>query len=377
MRCAMTIHEKASKVLERAKALASQVESWADLSNALFDRDEGIVPMTFPDSMERQAFFDSQEYEEINSILAALMKKFGVVGGGTPQKSGKFIVRIPKTLHDVLDIEAKAEGVSLNQLIVAKVAFPLREKVDLATQRLVRAYSAVYDGYSSDRVVLDPLLNSKFLKECRNLGLSASDYLLNHRLYDIRKSKKAKLPKATKRTEFRDFDDYRFASEIAVRILQRIEGVTLDRIMCDPELRVRFDGYAQQLADESNVLKLRWAALNLRKTHMLQPTDLSGPQYDPVSAGPIKTIDLDRLPELGATYVFYDHNRPIYAGETANLRVRIERHLGHGLPSWVGEPSELELSYFVETSPNQAERLRWLRWFINQEKPLLNYQRAA
>lgn len=36
--------------------------------------------------------------------------------------SGKFIVRLPKTLHQRLAIEANREGVSLNQLVLYKLA---------------------------------------------------------------------------------------------------------------------------------------------------------------------------------------------------------------------------------------------------------------
>lgn len=36
--------------------------------------------------------------------------------------SGKFVVRLPKTLHQRLAVEAKLEGVSLNQLALYKLA---------------------------------------------------------------------------------------------------------------------------------------------------------------------------------------------------------------------------------------------------------------
>ena len=36
--------------------------------------------------------------------------------------SGKFVVRLPKTLHQRLAIEAEREGVSLNQLALYKLA---------------------------------------------------------------------------------------------------------------------------------------------------------------------------------------------------------------------------------------------------------------
>lgn len=40
----------------------------------------------------------------------------------TSNYSGKFVVRIPKSLHQRLAIEAKKEGVSLNQLALYKLA---------------------------------------------------------------------------------------------------------------------------------------------------------------------------------------------------------------------------------------------------------------
>lgn len=42
-----------------------------------------------------------------------------------PRYSGRFLVRIPKSLHAALVAEADTEGVSLNQLCVAKLSVPL------------------------------------------------------------------------------------------------------------------------------------------------------------------------------------------------------------------------------------------------------------
>ena len=42
--------------------------------------------------------------------------------------SGKFNVRVPKSLHAALATEAEAEGVSLNQLVVAKLARHLQAR---------------------------------------------------------------------------------------------------------------------------------------------------------------------------------------------------------------------------------------------------------
>lgn len=375
----MSFDKKANLILEKARELAPDVDSWADLSNALFDQQSGLIARTFADPLERDAFLDTEYYEELQGIVDSLVDKFGILAGATPKKSGRFVVRVSKTIHEVLDVEAKREGISLNQLAVTKLSLPLRrEKTRLDVSMIAMAYGDTFDGFSIDRVVVDPFLNARFLARCVELSVDGTPFKLNHTLLDIRKSKKAKLPKATKRTVFLDLDDCRFASEIAVRTLQRTKGITLDRILCDPNLAAEFDSIAQALVDESSALKLRWAALNLRKTHQLKPLDSIGPIYDLVSAGPVKRIDLDALPKLMGTYVFYDGNRPLYAGETNNLRKRIMLHTQHGLPSWVDvEEESLTLRYFVEAKFKQEQRLQWLRWFINRERPLLNYQQDA
>src|SRR5262245_32363964 len=107
----MSIERKANRVLEQAKSLAGRVESWTDFSSALFDTYRGIVPKLFPGDMERKAFFDSWQYKEIQQLLTDLMRRFGVVAGSKPkEKSGRFVVRVPKTVHQKLEIEAKRES---------------------------------------------------------------------------------------------------------------------------------------------------------------------------------------------------------------------------------------------------------------------------
>ena len=54
---------------------------------------------------------------ELEDQLAAPPKCLG--------KSGKFLVRLPVSLHAGLEREARREGVSLNQLVVAKLAVAL------------------------------------------------------------------------------------------------------------------------------------------------------------------------------------------------------------------------------------------------------------
>lgn len=383
----MSIQRKADRVLERAKYLADHVGTWADFSNALFAQFTGVVAKTFPSDIERQAFFDSEQYKQILAIQTALMRKFGGVEGATPtakEKSGKFIVRVPKTVHLKLDIEAKGEGVSLNQLAVTKLSLPLPKATGLTESVVIEAFNATHGGHSPDWVIIHPVLNGLFLKRCRALGLKNPpypDHLLNHRLMHIRKTNKfaGQLNPCTKKAGFKNYDDCAFAAEIAVRTLQRTEGVTLDRILCDPELRDRYDAIARKLASGATALQLRSAAFNLRKTHRLKPTDLSSDVYDLVTAGPVSRVSLSEIAKMPGMYAFYDHNRPLFAGETDNLQRRIEVHLKGGLPEWLGvaEDEGVILKYSVLPSVSRDERLKWLGAFVNRERPLLNYQVAA
>lgn len=119
--------EKADRLLAAARKLAETVTTWADFSNDLFAQDGGLVAEAFPDLASRRLFCDTRQYGAINEILLGLMKRFGLADGATPAKSGKFLVRVPKSLHSSLSGEATREGVSLNQLVTAKLSVPLRE----------------------------------------------------------------------------------------------------------------------------------------------------------------------------------------------------------------------------------------------------------
>jgi predicted HicB family RNase H-like nuclease len=116
--------KKADRVLNQAKKLARSVESWADLSNALFGPYDGLLTTAYPTRAEREEFVKTEQYQQIHELLHQAIDTFGLVEGATP-KSGRFVVRLPRSLHASLEWEAQREGVSLNQLVVAKLAAQL------------------------------------------------------------------------------------------------------------------------------------------------------------------------------------------------------------------------------------------------------------
>src|SRR5437016_5021023 len=102
--------KKAKVVVAKARELAAQADSWVAFSNAL-TAESGLVAKAFPKAKERKAFLASPYNDEINDILLGVIKKKGVTDGYVPHKSGKFVVRVPQSLHAALEIEAKNEGV--------------------------------------------------------------------------------------------------------------------------------------------------------------------------------------------------------------------------------------------------------------------------
>ena len=119
--------KNAVKILKQAQTEASTTQSWADLSNALFDPLEGLVSRTFVTQAEREAFVKTEEYRKIRELIDQARDRFGLVSGATPKKAGRFVVSLPRSLQAALEREAAVEGVSLDQLVVAKLAAQLRD----------------------------------------------------------------------------------------------------------------------------------------------------------------------------------------------------------------------------------------------------------
>ena len=114
-----------SNLLKDAEQASRDAESWADLSNFLFNPVDGLVAKAYPTRAAREAFVKTKEYRKIRHLVSNAMERHGLVEGATPKKSGRFVVRLPQSLHAALELEAAAEGVSLNQLVVAKLAVGL------------------------------------------------------------------------------------------------------------------------------------------------------------------------------------------------------------------------------------------------------------
>jgi len=81
---------KRKQLVAEARKIARKVESWVELSNAITDRDGGLIVRYFPDDAQRQAFLRSPEYEELNELLSQVIDHKGIYprtsGGKTSTK---------------------------------------------------------------------------------------------------------------------------------------------------------------------------------------------------------------------------------------------------------------------------------------------------
>jgi site-specific DNA-methyltransferase (adenine-specific) len=223
-----------------------------------------------------------------------------------------------------------------------------------------RAFLAVHEGFSTDRVVADPEMNLRFLEECRRLGSQEPARLLNQRLLNLRKASDLKGLPRSRRTSFADEEQYRFASEVAARYLERAKGLNVDQILCDPDLAHEFDQVAAGLAPGYRPLQYRWAALNLRKSKRLTPELLArvAPRAGYVSLGRVEDIQADQLPTGQGLYIFYDavSKQALYVGEARNLRKRLDKHLDHSdnksLARWLWDHGAQNLFLEIHSLPD-------------------------
>lgn len=116
----------AQKCLEFAQSKLPSCKYWHELHNAMFGVG-GEFSRLFKTPEERTEFSKTPEYAQIWAIINQLRDNSGEPP--IEEFSGKMSLRLPKSLHAALAREAENEGVSLNQLIIVKLATELRSKI--------------------------------------------------------------------------------------------------------------------------------------------------------------------------------------------------------------------------------------------------------
>jgi site-specific DNA-methyltransferase (adenine-specific) len=258
-----------------------------------------------------------------------------------------------------------------------------RREPDEITRGIIEAFFAVRDGFSVDRVIADPDLNSRFIDVCRRLGIPGQPGNWNHRLMNLRKAGHlAGLPRSRKTTlSPEDLDGYRFACEIAIQELHQ-RGLALDKVLCEPNSAAELDRLVRSIAAKDlSSLRIRWIALRIRKRAReiaksavcTLDQRLSLPRKAEVAS----SLNLQAVPPAPGLYWLQsaDAETKLYVGETRNLRQRF--HLQFETSSfgfWGTERHNLEVRF----RPSDEKQLRdYQSLWIAQWKPIGNYCKLA
>jgi hypothetical protein len=123
---------RAQEVLAYAQQQAAGCRDWVQLHNAIFGLG-GKATEEFPTESDSTRFAATTECKEIHALMEKL--PYPPVAGVEEllaHAHGAISVRLPKSAHAALLVEAQAEGVSLNQLCVAKLMLQLKPLVSAA-----------------------------------------------------------------------------------------------------------------------------------------------------------------------------------------------------------------------------------------------------
>jgi predicted GIY-YIG superfamily endonuclease len=247
---------------------------------------------------------------------------------------------------------------------------------------LIEAFLAIPETPSADAVVADPALNRLFLQNCLSLGLSEPAESLNRSLLNARKRGDLEGLRKSKKRLVKNQEEFRFASEIAARFLERRDNVTLDQVISSPERAAEFDELARQLSPGFSPFEYRWAALNLRKRRKLKPELLARVvQAESVVRREITALSADELPTSQGLYLFFSRDKALYVGECKNLRKRLSKHLEHsdikGLARWLWQhgATDLHLEFHVlpEATTTRIRKALEVELIVSR-KPTFNVQ---
>ncbi|MCA9213531.1 MAG: site-specific DNA-methyltransferase [Planctomycetales bacterium] len=248
---------------------------------------------------------------------------------------------------------------------------------DEATQVIVDAYQQAGMGYPSDHILCDPELNAQFVETCRKNGGGGHAIYWNRGLLSLRKT--GKLPRATKRLKQltpEDMNSFGFASEVAWRLMAIDYHLTLDNILCSPECASEFDRLAKEFGPqdrEISSLDFRRAAVSIRKRS--EDARTGAKDFSSLYTG--KRSKLDQIAiddcrgsefEIPGVFVLRSGDFGIYAGESDNIRAKIEEIASND--SW--RDLHLDNVVYVKNDKSLATKFALKSALVRRENPVLN-----
>lgn len=119
-----TRREAAEEALRLAQEARKVSKSKDEFCNRVFGTG-GLFATLFPEQADRVVFVQSEEYKQIFRLYEEVESG----NAGDAEAKGRMTLQVPLSLRNALNREAEAEGVSLNQLCLAKLSATLASLV--------------------------------------------------------------------------------------------------------------------------------------------------------------------------------------------------------------------------------------------------------
>jgi predicted HicB family RNase H-like nuclease len=111
--------EREQEVFRVAHELYNQAPDWVTFFREVLGV-TGIIRQSFKSPEELAVFEQSEQYEEIQHMLAKLRERSGDLNG-SKEPTRVITVRLPQSLHESLRAEAHERRTSMNKLCISKL----------------------------------------------------------------------------------------------------------------------------------------------------------------------------------------------------------------------------------------------------------------
>jgi predicted HicB family RNase H-like nuclease len=115
----MITAEKQMEVRQLAQELYSRRMDWISFYREILGSN-GLVRRVFPTREALAEFKKTEAYQEIQEMLARLREQ-ATAAENTEEPTRVITVRLPKSMHDALRVEAHEHRTSMNKLCISKL----------------------------------------------------------------------------------------------------------------------------------------------------------------------------------------------------------------------------------------------------------------
>jgi predicted HicB family RNase H-like nuclease len=115
----MTLTDRTAEVKQAGENLFAQQPDWITFYREIFGL-RGFVRQAFPNREMLAQFQQSDAYSELQQMLAKLREQ-GPIPTENAEPTRAITVRLPKSLHDALRVEAHECRTSMNKLCISKL----------------------------------------------------------------------------------------------------------------------------------------------------------------------------------------------------------------------------------------------------------------